>query len=371
MRRLQNLCLIVSLLLCSIVHAGENLIDIQASGTGSTREEAMKNAVEEALRQSMGTMILSREELTDDSLIDKVIQVSRGSVKASQVLSETADNGKFTLSAKFSIDPREIQDTARDAGASSGGRADIIRRPLLEHGRQVIRAFFEGLDLLQFLDVRLEELRIDPDKEEFFALVRLLVNSEKYTRLFSAPLTAILDEALPESLDKELAGEAPEALYSGIIYVLGTGRSFRAWALPKVFIDKLRDSAGFDDFEGRNILQTQKRIWVNISLFDALGRELQYQRIPVLLPITNIILFSSSLVKGSGVSSPWGMLGSPQPQLSIICAPLFGMRDNSGRRYNAFFADESDPFEQRFVFRLPKEVLSRVKNAVSWLQIEK
>ena len=354
--------------MCCAGHAEENLIDIQASGTGATREEAMKNAVEEALRQSMGTMILSREELTDDSLIDKVIQVSRGSVKSSQVISETNHNGKFTLTARFSLDTREIQETAQKAGASSEGRADIIRRPLLEHGRQVIRTFFEGLDLLEFLDVKLEELRIDPDKEEFFALVRLLVNSEKYTRLFYAPLTAILDEALPKSLDKELAGEATESRYSGIIYVLDTGRSFRAWALPKAFIEELRDSAGFDDFEGRTILRTQKRIWVNISLFDALGRELQYQRIPVLLPITNIILFSSG---GSGVSSPWGMLGSPQPQLSIICAPLFGIRDNSGRRYNAFFADEADPFEQRFVFRLPKEVLSRVKNAVSWLQIEK
>ncbi|MBQ3654830.1 MAG: hypothetical protein II954_10490 [Synergistaceae bacterium] len=369
MRRLQHLCLIVSLmLLCCAGHAEETLIDIQSTGSGLTREEAMKNAVEEALRQSMGTMILSREELTDDSLIDKVIQVSRGSVKASEVLSETAEGGKITLTARFRIDPREIQESARNAGASSGGRADIIRRPLLEHGRQVIRAFFEGLDLLEFLDVKLKELRIDPDKEEFYALVRLLMNTEKYTRLFSGPLTAILDEALPESLDKELAGEAPESRYAGIIYVLGTGRSFRAWALPKAFVDELRESGGFDGFEGRNILQTQKRIWVNISLIDGLGRELQYQRIPVLIPITNIILFSSG---GSGVSSPWGVLGSYQPQLSIICAPLFGMRDNSGRRYNAFFADEADPFEQKFVFRLPKEVLSRVKNAVSWLQIEK
>ena len=63
----------------------ENIIEVQASGRGLDRTEAMKNAIDEAIRKNMGTLIMSREELNDNDLFEKVVQVSRGNIKNAKI----------------------------------------------------------------------------------------------------------------------------------------------------------------------------------------------------------------------------------------------------------------------------------------------
>ena len=354
---------------CAAAYTEGELIEVQAQGSGISREQAMMNALEEALRKSMGTMILSREEIINDELTAKVVQVSRGSIKHSQVLSERTENGRIVLEVKFSVDPSEIRETVRNIkpGALSAA-ADIVRRPFLEKGRNIIRAFFEGIDLLQFLEAGISEIKIDPDKEEFSAIITITLDREKFRRLFAAPMTAVLDEAvLTPELNAELAGEESHVREAGIIYLLGENKSFRAWTLPLAFLEEIKTSAGFSEFMERNILRTHSRIWVNICFLDKRGRELQQQRIPLILPITNIIVFSAY----GDNPSPLLLTGSVQPKMSITCAPFFGVRDNNGRRYTSIFSDESDPFRRKCIVHLPKATLSRIRNASSWLQIEK
>ncbi|MBQ7220500.1 MAG: hypothetical protein IJS28_05925 [Synergistaceae bacterium] len=352
---------------CAAAYPEGELIEIQAQGSGTSREQALMNAIDEALRKSMGTLFLSREEITNDELTDKVVQVSRGSIKHSEIISERSENGKIMLDVKFSVDPAQIRETVRriKPGLVSGGAADIVRRPFLERGRRIIRAFFEGIDVLEFLDVRISEIKIDPDKEEFSATITLTMNTEKYRRLFASPMTAILDDAvLRPELNAELAGEAPQIREAGIIYLLGDNKSFRAWTLPLAFLEEMMNAAGLDD----STLQTQKRVCVNISFLDQRGKELELQRIPIMFPITNILMFSAS---GKSSFSPWTFAGGIQPKVSVICAHLFGLMDTNGRRFSGIYADESDPLVRKFTVHLPRATLSRIRNASSWLQIEK
>ena len=132
--------LLVIFSVCAAANAEEKFLEVQAQGTGTSIESAMMNAIEEALRKSMGTMILSREEIANDSLTDKIIQVSRGSIKHSKILSEKSQNGKITLDVLFKIDPSKIKEILRTVKPASltATSADIVKRPLLEHGKNLI-----------------------------------------------------------------------------------------------------------------------------------------------------------------------------------------------------------------------------------------
>ena len=371
MKIVSSILLVVFMLMSCAVRSDEGLVDVRAQGSGNTREQALMNAVNEALRKSMGTMILSREEINNDALTERVIQVSRGSIKHSRVLSEMSEAGRIVLDVRFSIDPSEIREAMRSVKPEtlSTSAADIVSRPFLGKGRKIIRAFFEGIDLAKFLEVRLSGIRIDPDKEEFSATITLTMNTEKFRLQFAEPMTAILDEAvLKPELGAELSGEEEQIREAGIIYLLEQNKSFRAWTIPLAFLEELKSAAGIDDFSERNVLQTHKRIWVNISLNDQRGRELQYHRLPVMLPVTNIIMFS---VHDQTPPLPLVFAGSVRPKSGIICAPLFGIRDNSGRRYTSIFSDDIDPLNLKFTVHLPRATLSRITNASSWLQAER
>ena len=137
--------------------------------------------------------------------------------------------------------------------------------------------------------------------------------------------------------------------------------------MPLAFLEEIKTAAGLGDFTERDILRTHRRIWVNISLLDERGKEFQLQRIPVMLPITNILVFSAH---GQN-PSPLVLAGSVKPKVSVIFAPFFGTRDNSGRRYTSMFSGESDPFTMKFTMQLTGASLSRIRNASSWLELER
>ena len=62
---------------CTAAYTEGELIEVQAQGSGISREQAMMNALEEALRKTMGTMILSREEIINDELTAYALVIRR------------------------------------------------------------------------------------------------------------------------------------------------------------------------------------------------------------------------------------------------------------------------------------------------------
>lgn len=343
-------------------------IEVQASGRGNSRAEAMKNATDEALRKNMGTLIMSREEINGDSLTDRVIQVSRGSIRNARVISEKTENGEIVLSVIFQIDTQALKDTARNFRMGKGGSIDVVRRPSLERGIKALQSFFGEIELLDFIDAETDDRKVDPDKGEFSVLVRIIFNKEKYLRQLASPLALILNDILVSSdIFTELEGKTLTEKYSAVIYILGENRTFRGWTLPQEFFEAVKNASFLEDFDGKTLLKTQKRIWVNIALLDSSGREISLHRIPVSIPVTNIIFFS---LQNNNFRSPWHITDNLNSMTSLICAPFFGTSSKNGTYYESFYSGRSNPLERRFVFHLPVETLLRINSAVSWLNIE-
>ena len=148
--------------------------------------------------------------------------------------------------------------------------------------------------------------------------------------------------------------------------MFGESRTFRGWAIPASFFEAMKNGLSLSDFDDRILLQTQKRLWINLELLDSGGRELSLQRIPVSLPVTNILFFSMQ-----NKSTPLSLTGNITPKNSLICAPFLGIIDKSKSYYRSVFSDKTDPLEQRFIFHLPRETLLRINSVASWLYLEK
>ena len=347
----------------------ENIIEVQASGRGLDRTEAMKNAIDEAIRKNMGTLIMSREELNDNDLFEKVVQVSRGNIKNAKIISEKVENGEVLLTLKFQINTDTLKENLKTFRRGSGGAFLIKQRLSLERGYNVIKSFFDEIDLLDFIDVQVEDRNIDPLKGEFSVFIRVLFNTEKYFNQFAVVLTDVLNDAvLAPELSAELADEPPSKKSFAVFYLLGEGMTFKGWTLPLKFFEAMKKGLGMENFDGNEILQTQKRLWINLALIDKTGRELSLQRIPIYLPVTNILFFS---MPNGTKTNPYSITNNINPQVTVVCAPFLGIIDKSKAFYSTLFSDESVPLEQHFVFHLPQDTLLKINSAIAWLNIEK
>ena len=343
-------------------HSEERYINVQAYGRGHDRKAAMENALEEALRRNMGMMIMSREELKDDNLTDKVIQVSRGSIRDAEVLSEERLSDEYILHVGFRIDTNPIIEAVTNYRKGSGGSFDIKRRTFIEYGREVIHSFFSKINLSDFIDVETEDRRIDIAGGELLITIRLTFNSEKYIREFYAPLNDVLDEILnAHEIDSELSLEDET-----VLYVFEDDRTLKAWRVPVPLWEAMKEGACLDDFDSKHILKTHKRLWVNLMMIDSEGHELSAERIPVHFPVTNIMFFSLR-----NDSSIWSLTGSRSPETVIVCAPLFGESDSEKNSYSMTYSDKRDPLEKRFIFHMPSEILSRINSVTAIMNPEK
>lgn len=342
--------------------SNERYINVQAYGRGHDRKTAMENALEDALRVNMGTMIMSREELNDERLTERVIQVSRGSVRDAEILSEEKVNDEYVLHVRFRIDTNPIKEAAVNFIGSSGGSFDVKRRTFIEHGCEVIRSFFRKINPSDFINVETEDRRIDIVGGELSVTIRLTFCREKYSREFYSPLNEILDEILnAHEIDSEFPGEDDVMLY-----VFEGERSLKAWRMPVPLWKVMKESAGLYDFDSNHILRTHKRLWVNLILTDSGGHELSAKRIPVHFPVTNIIFFS--VRNDSGI---WSLTGNSSPDTVIVCAPLFGESNSEKNSYSMTYSDKKDPLVRRFIFHLPVDTLSRINSVTANMNPEK
>lgn len=72
-----------------------NIVEINTTGSGETKEEAVQNALLSALKQSFGVFISSNTEIINDVLTkDKISELSSGNILEYNILSET-QNGNY------------------------------------------------------------------------------------------------------------------------------------------------------------------------------------------------------------------------------------------------------------------------------------
>lgn len=96
-------------------------ITLVAFGSGTNKEEAIKNALREALEQTYGTFVSSNTQLVNDELVkDDIVSVSSGNIEKYSVLStEDLKDGRTSVNLKATISIGRLIEFAKSKGAST------------------------------------------------------------------------------------------------------------------------------------------------------------------------------------------------------------------------------------------------------------
>ena len=100
---------ILFLLFLFITHINfgqSNIVEINTTGSGETKEEAVQNALLSALKQSFGVFISSNTEIINDVLTkDKISELSSGNILEYNIISETKNGDYYNtlVSSKISM----------------------------------------------------------------------------------------------------------------------------------------------------------------------------------------------------------------------------------------------------------------------------
>ncbi len=94
----------------------EQTTPVVAEGVGLTRDEALKDAYRNAVRQIVGATVDAETVVSQDSVItDKVITLSNGTIKSHKLLSDVAEKGLFRLRIVADVKKGEVVQRLRAA----------------------------------------------------------------------------------------------------------------------------------------------------------------------------------------------------------------------------------------------------------------
>lgn len=106
----------------NISSPNDKVVTLVTSGTGSTKEEATRNALRNAIEQAFGTFVSANTQVLNDELIkDEITTVSTGNVKSYKELSVNQTNGMYDVSVQAIVSIDQLRKFAQ----SKGMRAEL------------------------------------------------------------------------------------------------------------------------------------------------------------------------------------------------------------------------------------------------------
>lgn len=171
------------------------LVDVVATGHGSTVREATKAALRAAVEQVVGTIVDATTLVENNELIeDEILQYSAGMIESSKTIGEPkkSDDGFYTVKVKATVKKGQVEEKLRTASAvnvtlngadlfarmtaAQDNLADaeaMIKDVLAKHLACVVAEAVPGENGKSPLD-------LDPKTGEVFANVRVRIDMAKY-----------------------------------------------------------------------------------------------------------------------------------------------------------------------------------------------
>lgn len=95
----------------------DKVVTLVTSGTGNTKEEAIRNALRSAIEQAFGTFVSANTEVLNDDLIkDEVTTVSTGNIRSYKELSVNQSNGTYDVSVQAIVSIDQLTNYAKSKG---------------------------------------------------------------------------------------------------------------------------------------------------------------------------------------------------------------------------------------------------------------
>ncbi|MBR7031524.1 MAG: hypothetical protein IKI06_09875 [Prevotella sp.] len=99
----------------------DKVVSLVVNGTGTTKEEATRNALRSAIEQAFGTFVSANTEILNDELIkDEIVTVTSGNIQSYEELScSRKGNGLFDVSVKTVVSINKLVEFAQSKGAKT------------------------------------------------------------------------------------------------------------------------------------------------------------------------------------------------------------------------------------------------------------
>lgn len=194
------------------VSAVENgqLVDVVATGYGSTVREATKAALRTAVEQVVGTMIDATTLVENDKLIeDEILTYSAGMVESTKVIGEPkkSEDGIYSVKIKATVKKKLLEEKLKatsTVNVSLDG-ADLFARMTaakdnLADAEAMLKALFDKNKYTGCLIAEAQSgkdgtqaIELDPITGELFVNIRVRIDQTKYTR-FANEIVEKLDK---------------------------------------------------------------------------------------------------------------------------------------------------------------------------------
>lgn len=105
----------------SAVDTDNKSVTLVVSGTGSTKDDAVKNALRSAIEQTYGTFVSANTQIVNDELTkDEIVSISSGNVeKFTELSQEKLPNGQISVNVKAKVSIGKLIKYAESKGASA------------------------------------------------------------------------------------------------------------------------------------------------------------------------------------------------------------------------------------------------------------
>ena len=100
--------------------SNDKIVSLVVSGTGSTKEEATKNALRSAIEQTFGTFVSANTEILNDNLIkDEIITITTGNIRKYEELYCTSVGGIYNVSLQATVSIGSLITYAQNKGMTA------------------------------------------------------------------------------------------------------------------------------------------------------------------------------------------------------------------------------------------------------------
>ncbi|MBO5904949.1 MAG: hypothetical protein J6Q84_00865 [Kiritimatiellae bacterium] len=334
-----------SLFACALVIAAraqsaERLVDVVATGYGSTPREATKAALRSAVESVVGTMVDATTLVENDKLIeDEILTYSAGMIAATKIIGEPkkSSDGLYTVKVKATVKKSDLKEKLKAASTVNvaldgndlfarmtaekeklSNAEAIIRSVLAKHTSCVVVEEIPGENGKSSID-------LDPKTGEVFVNVRARIDKVKYEQFANEVV-----EKIGAIIGTEKVKVRPDEIYNDgrpAKFNIGTLREYSFF-----IITKIRNSQAIafkDERQITNVMDIINSYWyeighvaLSITLRDVLGEEL-YE--------TYVLLKNKKLEYGySGEMSNFSVFGKLNSNRTFAVLPYLTAFDYGG-----------------------------------------
>ena len=223
-----SICLLVDIQIC---HAAEQ-VEVEASGNGQTKMDALQNAWMEAVRLGVGMFLTSKTESIDDTLTEKIVIHSRGQVNSFEILSENNTNDVWSITIRAKLDKDILQETvastqskALDFNAQDDAAQKISQEQKGKSQTEVLQASLDLFDFSKCLDYTNTLIKGHPkykNNKKYYIQHILKMNLKKFKAQadqLEKVIASIAEKQIDVHLDIKIGKQILEAIKIGRAHV--------------------------------------------------------------------------------------------------------------------------------------------------------